>query len=162
MIKPVDEIPGTNGRTTKRAEIKADILEAIEKGISKFEFEGDYNWTYLGQYAREEAKNIIRDMYFDLMRKLKAENMTDQERHGKGFYVWWTDYWKLNRHGEYIKVTTTKGESRRRVFCEIHLEDLEPAIRTDFFEKLNEARTRYKWSEAEQRWLDTRDKKYTE
>lgn len=61
-IKPIKEIPMNtkDARESYRARIRADINEALEKRIDKFEFEGDYNYKYLAQYAREEADRIIR------------------------------------------------------------------------------------------------------
>ena len=61
-IKPIKEIPMNtkDARESYRARIRADINEALEKRIDMFEFEGDYNYKYLAQYAREEADRIIR------------------------------------------------------------------------------------------------------
>ena len=55
MIKPIDEIPKNINEQRKiyRKQISDDIQEAIDKGILKFEFVGNYNFKTLAQMARE-------------------------------------------------------------------------------------------------------------
>jgi len=65
-IKSVDEIPETlqQKRESYRAMIRRDINEALDNHITRFEFEGDYNFKYLGQYAREEADRVFGSRFF--------------------------------------------------------------------------------------------------
>lgn len=110
-IKPIDDIPKnlTQQRESYRALIRADIQEAIDKGINKFEFVGDYNYKYLAQYAREEARNILAD--------------TIRRRGCKAH--WWE---RAFDNYPYIRIGSVKGEEHRRVFCEIIPENLDKAI----------------------------------
>ena len=112
MIKPVDEIPMNiaKKRESYRDQIRSDIREAMDKGIKKFEFVGDYKFKYLAQYAREEADRIIRNEYIRVVRlhKDELENMH-------------SDYYALREKIRFIAVTNVRGEDKDkpRVFCEI-------------------------------------------
>jgi hypothetical protein len=112
MIKPVDEIPMNiaKKRESYRDQIRSDIHEAMDKGIKKFEFVGDYKFKYLAQYAREEADRIIRNEYIRLVRihKDELENVH-------------CDYYAVREKIRFITVTSVKGEDKDkpRVFCEI-------------------------------------------
>ena len=129
MIKPIDEIPKNINEQRKiyRKQISDDIQEAIDKGIFKFEFVGDYNFKTLAQMAREEARNVA----FKIVRKWSAENPQYKER-----YKWWIPgSWNVNNEMNLIKVSSVKGETpeKRRVFCEIN-PDMESVIKA-FAEK---------------------------
>lgn len=112
MIKPVDEIPQSMAqkRESYRDRIRADIHEAMDKGIKKFEFIGDYNFKYLAQYAREEADRIILKEYIRVAREHKDE-LENMHR----------DYYSIREKLRFITVTSVKGEDKDkpRVFCEI-------------------------------------------
>lgn len=129
MIKPIDEIPVSipDQRHNYRDMIRNDILEAMEKGILKFEFTGDYKYKYLPQYAREVAEGIVRKMFRDWCMKHQEYKQKD------GWYS--VDCWKLNRDKEIIKVSSIKGDTpdNRRVFCVI-APDIEKRM-ADFVEK---------------------------
>ena len=112
MIKPVDEIPMNiaQKRESYRDQIRSDIHEAMDKGIKKFEFVGDYKFKYLAQYAREEADRIIRNEYIRVVRlhKDELENVH-------------CDYYAVREKIRFITVTSVRGEDKEkpRVFCEI-------------------------------------------
>ena len=129
MIKPINEIPKNINEQRKiyRKQISDDIQEAIDKGVLKFEFVGNYNFNTLAQMAREEARNIA----FKIVRKWSAENPQYKER-----YKWWIPgSWNVNTEMNLINVSSVKGETpeKRRVFCEIN-PDMESVIRA-FAEK---------------------------
>lgn len=115
MIKPIDEIPKNTVEQRKgyRQMIRNDIKEAIEKGIQKFEFVGDYNYKYLEQYAKEEANKVVSDLTL----RWSADHPEYKERYN----YWCSDYWKINNDYGLIKISSVKGETpdKRRVFCEI-------------------------------------------
>lgn len=116
-IKPVNEIPMTlqEKRQSYREMIRKDIQEAIDNHIERFEFEGDYNWKYLAQYAREEADIIWRKtVYYDTAKKVRAELLKD--RPGENYIPMRSGY---DYHGKYIKIRTKKGEDRIHVYGEI-------------------------------------------
>jgi len=119
MIKPVDTIPEspTQAGKTNRQKIRDDIQEAIDKGIAAFEFVGDYNFKYLGQYAREEADRMNRNMFSQFIR--------DHREQYKDRYLPYHDVMK--NHDYPIKITTIKGETKdtRRVFCSLQMDGLE-------------------------------------
>lgn len=112
MIRPVDEIPMNiaKKRESYRDQIRSDIHEAMDKGIKKFEFIGDYKFKYLAQYAREEADRIIRNEYIRVVRKHKDEL---ENVH--------CDYYAIREKIRFITVTSVRGEDKDkpRVFCEI-------------------------------------------
>lgn len=127
-IKPIEDIPKNTQqqRESYRAQIRADIQEAIDKGINKFEFVGDYNYKYLAQYAREEARNILAG--------------TIRRRDCK--VRWWD---RAFDNYPYIRISSVKGEEHRRVFCEIIPENLDKAIeqaKRDSEERYKEAERR--------------------
>lgn len=109
-IKPLDEIPMNKAdkRRSYRQMIRDDIQSAINQGIGRFEFEGDYNWKYLAQYAREEADGIWRSTWYDLMRKAKKEH--DLPYVGRPGYEY---------KSEYIKISSVKMADRIHVYCQI-------------------------------------------
>ena len=109
MIKPVEIIPmnATAKRQSYRSMIRGDIEDAIAQGITKFEFEGDYNWKYLAQYAREEADTIWRRAFANIMREARS-------KYGIKVYLpCYTD------KGQYIKIHSVKMADRIHVYCEI-------------------------------------------
>ena len=116
-IKPVNEIPLTlqEKRQSYREMIRKDIQEAIDNHIERFEFEGDYNWKYLAQYAREEADRMWRNtIYYDTAKKVRAELLKD--RPGEKYIPMRSGY---EYHGKYIKIRAKKGEDRIHVYGEI-------------------------------------------
>lgn len=123
MIKPIDEIPQSivEKRKNYREMIRQDITEAWEKGVRRFEFDGDYNYKYLAQYAREEIENILRKKVRALYQERKKAGFDDPE----------ISYWNLSRvyNLQIYKVTSHKTEdkNRPRVFCELWPENFEPA-----------------------------------
>ena len=116
MLKPIDEIP--KGQISRAQQIQQDIQEAIDKGINKFEFIGDYNYNTLQQYATQTANRIIRIMLAKRYRELREQYNIDRHT-----------YLSLKQSSEYrpkfIAITSIKGEERRRVFCEIDLSEFE-------------------------------------
>lgn len=141
-IKIIDEIPQYQKSSNQRDCIRADIQEAIDKGIALFEFEGDYNYKYLAQYAREVARHITTVRARAIRKKFKEDNYTEEEKNIKGFYVWFSgDYiYKDN----WIRIVTRKGDDRRRVFCSINdIKVLEDAVIANCKDRLAEARQKY-------------------
>ena len=115
MIKPIDEIPQNIGqkRESYRQNIRDDIQEAIDKGIPRFEFVGDYKYKYLANYAREEARNVLYKIARDKFKKMRGEGI---------IYLS-----SLDLKTEYIRISALKGETpeKTRVFCEIDLSGLD-------------------------------------
>lgn len=146
MIKPIDEIPlnVSEQRNNYRQMIRNDILEAMDKGILKFEFVGEYNYKYLAQYAREEAESIVRKMVFDYSKR----HPEYKERHKYCFF----SYWEVNRKKGIIRISSIKGETpeKRRVFCSIH-PDIDEALSEYAEQKIkeHEDRERRKQEESE-------------
>ena len=115
MIKPIDEIPKNinEQRRIYREQIRADIQEAIDKGIYRFEFVGGYNFKTLAQVAGEEARTVA----WKVVIQFSKENPQYKER----YKFWIPGSWEINRQMQLIKVSSIKGETpeKRRVFCEI-------------------------------------------
>ena len=75
-IKPVNDIPITlqEKKASYREMVRQDISYALKNHISTFEFEGDYNYKYLANYAREEADIIFsRSLYRDAAKRVNEE-----------------------------------------------------------------------------------------
>ena len=110
-IKPITEIPlnTVDKRRSYREMIRQDIQTAIDQRITKFEFEGDYNWKYLAQYAREEADGIWRETWYDIMRKARKENNINGYMGNPSYH----------QKRDYIRITSVKMPDRVHVYCQI-------------------------------------------
>lgn len=110
-IRPLDEIPQSlaGKRQSYREMIRADIQTAIDQGITKFEFEGDYNWKYLAQYAREEADNIWRKRWLKIIQEANAKH----DLHCSTLPPY-------TEKGKYIKITSVKMGDRIHVYGQIY------------------------------------------
>lgn len=116
MIKPIDEIPMNTAqkRESYRDRIRDDITEAMEKGIGKFEFVGDYNFKYLANYTREEADRMFRKRFRDLVLPHYPE--WKERFHTEYIFLSEWDFRKYNP----VKISCIKDEKQgKRVFCEI-------------------------------------------
>ena len=64
-IKEVDFIPNAHKKgETVSQKVRKDLDEALAKRISKFEFDGDYNYRTLGSYVRHEAEWLFRERFW--------------------------------------------------------------------------------------------------
>lgn len=116
MIKPIDEIPMNTAqkRESYRDRIRADITEAMEKGIGKFEFVGDYNFKYLANYAKEEADRMFRKRF----RHLVLPHYPEWKERFQQEYIFLNE-WDFRRYNP-VKISCIKDEKQgKRVFCEI-------------------------------------------
>ena len=114
MIKAIDDIPQNEvqKRETYRKKIRDDLQEALDKGIYKFEFVGDYNFKTLQNTAREEADKMVKNLSFLWWR----EHPEYKEQ------LKWNPFsWSDNNKYKLIVISSVKGETpeKRRVFCEI-------------------------------------------
>jgi len=115
-IKLVDEIPLTvaEQREAYRERIRQDICYAITNRISMFEFDGDYNYKYLANYAREEASHIFsRRIYRDAsiqVRKTLAEKLQREHVFPES---------ESKYKNRYIRIREKKGEDRVHVYGQI-------------------------------------------
>ena len=115
MIKPIDEIPKNlaEERKSYRNRVRSDIQEAINNGIYKFEFVGDYNFKTLASIAREEASRVVWSIIIDWSK--------NNPQYDKRYKYWRSGSWGANDRLGLIKISSVKGETpeKRRVFCEI-------------------------------------------
>lgn len=149
-IKPVEEIPMTlqEQRQSYRERIRQDICYAITNRISTFEFDGDYNYKYLANYAREEANMIFsRRVYREAamqVRKTLEPKWNDRRVFPESEFKY------KNR---YIRIREKKGEDRVHVYGQIDF---------DFEEKFYEillADTERKYKGIEEREAERNAKK---
>lgn len=110
-IQALDEIPMNQAerRESYRQMIRDDIESAFQSGVTKFEFVGNYNFKYLAQYAREEARKWLQP-------KVKLAIKAECERRGIEqvyLHVWQAE---TNRM---IRIHTKKCEDRIHVYCEL-------------------------------------------
>ena len=135
-IKAVEAVPETlsEKQMSYRQKIRGDIREAIRNRIPAFEFEGDYNFKYLAQYAREEWRNEFRCIYYRNASKTVCDEVA--EKTGKKYVFPAPDYWSLDR--EIIKFRARNAEDRVHVYAEINfdlLDHVEERIRKATYEK---------------------------
>ena len=137
MIKPIAEIPKSRAEKSRsyREMIRADIKEAIDRNINKFEFVGDYNFKTLAQMAQEEARNVAWKIVFQWSK--------DNPQYKERYKYWIPGVWEANKAMELIKVSSVKGETpeKRRVFCEIK-QDMDSIIRAYAEKKIKEYESR--------------------
>lgn len=134
MIRPVDKLPDGRWAGSKgyRMRIRADIQEAMDKGIARFEFVGDYNYRTLGNTAREEADKLNYRLVQPILRNSK--------------YYRQISVYELKRVFP-VTIITAKSETpgERRVYCEIEgLKDLRENVlqRCENIMKIREDRKR--------------------
>ena len=129
MIKPIDEIPKNQAEQRKsyRQQVREDIQEAIDNGIYKFEFIGDYNFKTLAGIATEEARNVAAKILYTWS--------NNHPEYKKRYEYWKCGSWEVNKKIGLKKISSIKGETpeKRRVFCEIN-PDMDLLIR-DYAEK---------------------------
>lgn len=114
-IAVIDRVPENQKSISKRELLRNDIREAIDNKISCFEFVGDYNYKYLGSYAKEEAKYIIRSMVRKAFEKRKAlDDCT--------LYVYLDDF---NVAELFYKISIRKQEDRKHVYMNLYLNDFD-------------------------------------
>lgn len=130
MIKPVDVIPENQvqRRESYRENIRKDIQAAMDQGIRKFEFVGEYNFKTLAQTAREEA---------DRMTMMLVAKWSREHPEYKNVLKYKTFRCYEYRTMEIIKISSIKGDEKgtRRVFCEI-AENMDTVIQTLVEKKL--------------------------
>lgn len=119
MIKVIDEIPQTlqEKRESYRDMIRKDINDAVDNNITKFEFEGDYNYKYLAQYAREEASRIYQSRWFRPTERKVVEALRQMYPTERYFCI--PGWWKWEKDYRVFRIKTLKGEDRPHVYCEI-------------------------------------------
>lgn len=146
-IKKIDQVPMTlqEQRASYREQIRRDINEAIEKKIDKFEFDGDYNYKYLANYAREEAEWIFRRKIYRPAEKRVRETLEKEwaDENGNSRRIFPESEWKYR--GRYIRIKSLKGEDRQHVYAEIDFSQEEK-----FYDELL-ADTRAKYKEIAER-----------
>lgn len=119
MIKALEEVPQTlqEKRESYRDMIRKDITDALDNNISKFEFEGDYNYKYLVNYAREEASRIYQRRFF---RPVEIEvRKVVREMFPNETYICNPGWWKWEKDNRMFRIKSLKGEDRTHVYCEI-------------------------------------------
>lgn len=125
-IKAMKKIPQNlvEKRQSYREMIRKDIQEAIDNHIEKFEFEGDYNWRYLANYAREEADMIWRKDYLYPASK-EARAILKKERPEETYFAMPSAF---EMKGKFIKISSVKGEDRPHVYGTIDYGFLEGLV----------------------------------
>lgn len=137
MIKQLDDLPQQVKKMSQRDYIREDLKEAKEKGIGKFELEGEcYNYNTLAATTREELQRMMDKEWGSLMKDFLQE-------HYKPYASEWRDWTapkegfctreQFNQYccgvdirykaaGTYYKVHSIKGEDRKHVYVEVDWE----------------------------------------
>lgn len=74
MIAPVELIPEYQGKPTYKGQLRADLRNAWEQGVERFEFLGYGDCKYLAGYARD-----ARDAEFSSMLRKDIENLVKEQ-----------------------------------------------------------------------------------
>lgn len=157
-IQEIKEIPRTTQRLNQRALITDDINYAIENGISKFEFIGDdFNYKYLNAYANDVADRIMSQKIRYWQREYEKEVLTEDERNIRGFYIARKPYYDIKRKYQPIRISSIKGEDRRRVFCEIDLSDFDRQMKMLSDEQIKDARASHKLIDGKWEYIQERN-----
>lgn len=150
-IKPIEALPPVPESSSRRKMITEDIMTAIAQKIKTFEFEGDYNYKYLAQYAREQAESIFRkNIYWGAAKKVRDKL---KKEYGKQYIFTTAEH---NYKGQFIRIHQRKGEDRNHVYAEIDYDF------ADKFEEILEADTRKQYKECEERKNKREEKHETE
>lgn len=113
MIKPVDEIPGKPREKTQLDMLRQDIMDAWENGISRFEFDGNYNWKYAAGYARNAATDFFRGMvrtdYINAVKRLYPDEKS-----------WWRMLPNPGFMEQFFRIVSRSMPDRTHVYCELY------------------------------------------
>lgn len=109
-IKEVKEFPNTAKAETIKAKIIADIEEALEKGVNKFEFVGDYNFDNLAPYVKTISEELIRK---------KARPILNHAKEDLGLPYTIPLLLPKRNDPHFIKVFSCTEKDRKHVYCEI-------------------------------------------
>ena len=112
-IRPVDKIPKASSKTLSyRDLIRNDINDAMNQGISKFEFTGDcYNYKYLAQTVREEVGKMFREEFNRRITPVRARLTTEFDQSFPCSY-----YHYVNK---YIRIHAVTQIDKIHVYAEI-------------------------------------------
>ena len=118
-IREIKEFPENVKQNTTKSKIEADIKEALTKGITKFEFIGDYNFATLAPYASIIGEEITRATVRPALDKLQEE-----------LNLKFSIPVKIPKRNQpkFIKVIGHKGKDRYHVYCEINEDVLETIV----------------------------------
>lgn len=115
-IKEVDYIPEScsKNKESYRVRITRDIREALDNGLTMFEFTGDYNYKYLANHARDVAHQIFRkDIYLPAAKAIKMQFLTEMGR--KGVYL--KSDWEYRNL--FINISSRKIDDEIHVYAKI-------------------------------------------
>lgn len=117
MVKAVKDIPCVKKTKTQKEMLQEDFQTAISAGLKKFEFIGDgYNYKYLAQYAKDEARRIV---YRDMEKRCK-------EAKAKGIELpRYANLWKAD-YTRYLNVSKSiDNDGTIHVYCQIQHDGLD-------------------------------------
>lgn len=114
-IKKINAIPTPAQRLSQRSLIVADVREAVQNGISQFEFDGDmYNYKTLAGNARDAVKKWFRqEVYGPALNNVYEQLGSREYTTSKGCYEYsWEAY----------SISQRKMEDRVHVYCTLDLD----------------------------------------
>ncbi|MCR5687783.1 MAG: hypothetical protein K6G58_07175 [Lachnospiraceae bacterium] len=117
-IIPINDIPRNRTDTpTQRDLIRFDIADAIKRGVSKFEFDGDgYKYSTLARNASQTFKMLfVRSIYEPAVSKAKKH--LEKEFPGEEFELPGPDEYI----GKAAVFSTRKMDDRQHVFCSLNI-----------------------------------------
>ena len=120
MIQEIKEVPVINPTTSKKQMIRDDIRYALNNHIEKFEFQGDYNWKYLSQYAREVASRLFaNEIFYPIKNEVEKELNGKYERER----VFAPPYCRYTK--EFITIQSRRLDDRIHVYATINFDYIE-------------------------------------
>lgn len=115
-IKEVKNIPQARGKKSTQTQMaRNDIKEAFDRRISKFEFEGNYNYKTLSSVAREQIhRYFVDNIYVPTVREVK--NILSEEGYTD---IQIPNGYSRGEHSAY-EVYGVTGTDRKHVYVQIY------------------------------------------
>ena len=115
-IKEVKNIPQARGKkSTQTQMVRDDIKEAFDRRISKFEFEGNYNYKTLASVARAQIhRYFVDNIYVPTVREVR--NILSEEGY---IDITIPDGFSRGEHSAY-EVYGVTGTDRKHVYVQIY------------------------------------------
>ena len=112
-VIPVKTIPKEKKFDTVKSRVTKDIQYAIEHEIYRFEFDGDYNYTYLAGYAKECFRPIFNEYLDNKADELVEKYGVRRDAIGRSRY--------RKYESEFFKTKRIQLEDRVHVYAEINM-----------------------------------------
>lgn len=112
MIAPVELIPEYHGKPTYKGQLRADLRNAWEQGVERFEFLGYGDCKYLASYARDARDTEFNTMIRKDILRMVREQLPEEDRKDAHIYVPYLG------PREICRITSRMIDGQVHVYCE--------------------------------------------